>query len=29
MLPRMAALIQRQIDHLRKGEAPENLVLGG
>jgi phosphoglycerate dehydrogenase-like enzyme len=29
MLPRMAALIQRQIDHLRNGEAPENLVLGG
>ncbi|MBO1902668.1 hydroxyacid dehydrogenase [Leucobacter weissii] len=29
MLPRMAALIRRQIGHLRAGEAPENLVLGG
>lgn len=29
MLPRMAALIRRQIGHLRAGEAPENIVLGG
>ncbi len=29
MLPRMAALIRRQIEHLRAGEAPENIVLGG
>ncbi|QIM15684.1 2-hydroxyacid dehydrogenase [Leucobacter insecticola] len=28
MLPRMVALIRRQIAHLRAGEAPENLVLG-
>lgn len=28
MLPRMAALIRRQIAHLRAGEAPENLVVG-
>jgi phosphoglycerate dehydrogenase-like enzyme len=28
MLPRMVALILRQIAHLRAGEAPENLVLG-
>ncbi|MFA5607677.1 MAG: 2-hydroxyacid dehydrogenase [Leucobacter sp.] len=28
MLPRMAALIRRQIAHLRAGEAPENLVIG-
>lgn len=28
MMPRMAALIHRQIDHLRNGEVPENLVLG-
>ncbi len=26
MLPRMAALIHRQIEHLRAGETPENLV---
>lgn len=29
MLPRMSALIRRQIAHLRAGERPENLVLGG
>lgn len=29
MLPRMAALIRRQIGHLRSGEVPENIVLGG
>lgn len=29
MLPRMAALIRRQIEHLRAGESPENIVLGG
>lgn len=29
MLPRMAALIRRQIEHLRRGETPENIVLGG
>lgn len=29
MLPRMAALIRRQIEHLRAGEDPENIVLGG
>lgn len=29
MLPRMAALIHRQIEHLRAGETPENIVLGG
>jgi phosphoglycerate dehydrogenase-like enzyme len=28
MMPRMAALIHRQIDHLRNGEVPENLVPG-
>ncbi|MGK0722400.1 2-hydroxyacid dehydrogenase [Leucobacter sp. W1478] len=28
MLPRMAALIHRQIAHLQRGETPENLVLG-
>ncbi|WP_336662972.1 2-hydroxyacid dehydrogenase [Leucobacter sp. USHLN154] len=28
MLPRMSALIRRQIAHLQRGEAPENLVLG-
>ncbi|GAA1592186.1 2-hydroxyacid dehydrogenase [Leucobacter chromiireducens] len=28
MLPRMVALIRRQIAHLQAGEAPENLVLG-
>lgn len=28
MLPRMAALISRQIAHLRAGEAPENVVIG-
>ena len=28
MLPRMSALIRRQITHLQRGEAPENLVLG-
>ena len=28
MLPRVAALIRRQIAHLRAGEAPENLVIG-
>lgn len=28
MLPRMSALILRQIAHLQHGEAPENLVLG-
>lgn len=28
MLPRMVALIRRQIEHLRAGEAPENLVIG-
>lgn len=29
MRPRMAALIRRQIEHLRAGETPENIVLGG
>ena len=29
MLPRMAALIRRQIEPLRAGESPENIVLGG
>ncbi|MBL3685517.1 hydroxyacid dehydrogenase [Leucobacter zeae] len=29
MLPRMAALIRRQVAHLRAGERPENIVLGG
>lgn len=29
MLPRMARLLRRQIDHLLAGEAPENVVLGG
>ena len=28
MMPRMAALIHRQIGHLQRGETPENLVLG-
>lgn len=28
MLPRMAGLIRRQIEHLLRGERPENLVLG-
>ena len=28
MLPRMVALIRRQISHLRAGEAPENIVVG-
>jgi Phosphoglycerate dehydrogenase and related dehydrogenases len=28
MLPRMAALIARQIRHLQLGEAPENIVIG-
>lgn len=28
MLPRMTALIRRQIEHLLAGESPENLVLG-
>jgi phosphoglycerate dehydrogenase-like enzyme len=28
MLPRVAALIRRQIAHLQAGEAPENLVIG-
>ena len=28
MMPRMAALIRRQIAHLQRGETPENLVLG-
>lgn len=28
MLPRMVALVLRQIEHLRAGEAPENLVIG-
>ena len=28
MLPRMSALIKRQIAHLLAGERPENLVLG-
>ncbi len=28
MMPRMAALIHRQIEHLQRGERPENLVLG-
>lgn len=28
MLPRMVALIRRQIAHLRAGEAPENIVVG-
>ncbi|KTR86365.1 2-hydroxyacid dehydrogenase [Leucobacter chromiiresistens] len=28
MLPRMSALIRRQIAHLQRGEVPENLVLG-
>lgn len=29
MLPRVVALIKRQIAHLQRGETPENLVLGG
>jgi len=29
MVPRMAALLRRQIDHLKNGESPENLVLSG
>lgn len=29
MLPRMAALILRQIERMQRGEAPENLKLGG
>lgn len=29
MLPRVGALIRRQIAHLRAGERPENIVLGG
>ncbi|HXH36372.1 MAG TPA: 2-hydroxyacid dehydrogenase [Plantibacter sp.] len=29
MLPRMARLLRRQIDHLLAGDAPENVVLGG
>ncbi|SDQ12958.1 2-hydroxyacid dehydrogenase [Leucobacter chromiiresistens] len=28
MLPRMSALIRRQIAHLQRGETPENIVLG-
>lgn len=28
MMPRIAALIRRQIAHLQRGETPENLVLG-
>lgn len=28
MLPRMTALIRRQVEHLLAGESPENLVLG-
>lgn len=28
MMPRLRALVLRQIEHLRAGEAPENLVLG-
>lgn len=28
MLPRMAGLVRRQIQHLQNGEQPENLVLG-
>lgn len=28
MLPRVVALIRRQVEHLRAGERPENLVLG-
>lgn len=28
LMPRMAALVRRQIDHVRAGERPENLVLG-
>ncbi|MFC4224083.1 2-hydroxyacid dehydrogenase [Lysinibacter cavernae] len=28
MMPRMAALLRRQIDHLLKGEEPENVVIG-
>ncbi|WP_427870285.1 2-hydroxyacid dehydrogenase [Leucobacter luti] len=28
MLPRMSALIRRQIEHLKRGESPENLVIG-
>ena len=28
MLPRMVALIRRQISHLRAGETPENIVVG-
>lgn len=28
MLPRMSALIRRQIAHLQQGDSPENLVLG-
>lgn len=27
MLPRMAALVRRQIDHVRAGEEPENIVI--
>ncbi|MEB4615096.1 2-hydroxyacid dehydrogenase [Leucobacter sp. M11] len=29
MMPRMAALVRRQIERLRGGETPENLVIGG
>lgn len=29
MRPRIARLVRRQIDHLRAGEDPENVVLGG
>lgn len=29
MLPRVVALIRRQIDRMRAGERPENLVIGG
>ncbi|MDU0326008.1 2-hydroxyacid dehydrogenase [Microbacterium sp. KSW2-21] len=29
MHPRMARLVRRQIDHLLRGEEPENVVLGG
>lgn len=29
MLPRVGALVRRQIAHLRAGERPENIVLGG
>ncbi|WP_336660242.1 2-hydroxyacid dehydrogenase [Leucobacter sp. USHLN153] len=28
MLPRVTALIHRQIEHLKRGETPENLVIG-